>query len=104
MIQPDEQVISGTTYKKATPKEVIALLEDSRINRKRLLITYGNSVTGEPWGDVVRGHVGRSTGDWKIPILIKTKRSLGGEAILDDCIVKIQESKGGKILWQWKSK
>jgi len=44
------------------------------------------------------GTVGRSTGTNKIPLLIKTKRSFGGGAILDHCIVKIMV--GGRTVLQ----
>jgi hypothetical protein len=104
MIKDDEQVVNGTTFKRETPTKVIAILEESRHTRKRLVLEYGNKETGEVWQDCtpMRGHVGRSTGTSKIPLLIRTSRSLGGEGILDHCIIQIRESKGGRILYDHK--
>lgn len=95
------QVVNGTFYNKATPKEVIDILEESQVNETRLLFDFGDVKTGKSWGETcdIRGRVGRSTGDIKIPLLIATCRSLGGGALLDDCIVKISLSKGGKVLY-----
>ena len=105
MIKEDEKVVDGTTYKKVTSDKVIAILEQSRLSRKRLVLEYGNKETGEVWQDCtpMRGHVGRSTGTSKIPLLIRTSRSYGGEGILDHCIIRIRESKGGRVLYDYKS-
>jgi hypothetical protein len=101
MIKDDERVVDGTTYKKSTSGRIIAILEQSRLSRKRLILVYGDVATGKPWESATpeRGHVGRSTGTSKIPLLIRTKRSMGGEAILDHCIIQIRESKGGRVLY-----
>lgn len=94
-------VIDGTCYNDRTPTEVIEILEHSRRTKGKLLFTYGDR-EGNVWETATpnRGHVGRSTGTNKIPLLIRTNRSLGGEAILDDCIVSIAESRGGKVLYR----
>lgn len=89
-------IVNGTTYHDETPKEVIDILERSRNTRLRLRIHYGDTETGCEWGDVERGHVGRSSGQIKIPLVIKTRNSLGGAGVLDHCIVLIAESKGGR--------
>jgi hypothetical protein len=93
-------IINGTTYNDATHSQVVRILEESLCTKKRLVILYGDVKTGKPWGDVLRGHVGRSTGSIKIPLLICTKRSMGGEGLLEQCIVEIRESKGGRVLYQ----
>lgn len=59
----------------------------------RLRIHYGDIVTGESWleeNDVI-GYVGRSTGTQKVPLLIPRANSSGGGAILDHCIIGIQD-------------
>ena len=82
---------NGTTYNDATPLDVIKWLETSRERRQRLRLFYGDTVTGICWNDEFDtiGHVGRSTGSVKIPLLIKNNRSFGGAGILDHCIIRI---------------
>ena len=90
------KVVNGTSYNAETPDKIIEILERARQNNTRILLDYGNVETGQSWGEVydIRGYVGRSTGEIKIPLLIYNQRSLGGEGILTSCIVKIVESKG----------
>lgn len=91
-----------TCYHKETEDSLIELLERLRSNHIRLRFHWGNTKTGEDWGDDfnVCGTIGRSSGRIKIPILIHNIRSMGGGAILDHCIVKITESKGKAVLYQ----
>jgi hypothetical protein len=93
-------ITNGTTFNPATDPKVVRILEECLVTKKRLVILYGDVKTGKPWGDVLRGHIGRSTGSIKIPLLICTKRSTGGEGLLEHCIVEIRESKGGRVLYQ----
>lgn len=95
------QQFNGTWYHNQTPSKLVALLEAWRLEKKRLLFTYGDTKTGKVWEAATpyRGHIGRSTGDQPIPLLIRTKRSTGGEALLDKDILCVQESAGGKILY-----
>ena len=80
-----------TTYNKDTSKKVIDILENAIDTRKRVRVFYGDTKNGRDWleeyGTI--GRIGRSCGENKIPILIANSRSLGGGALLDDCIVKI---------------
>lgn len=90
------KVVDGTSYKQNTPLMVIGLLETSRKLKQRIRIFYGED--GRCWNEEYEtiGVVGRSTGTIKIPLLIKNKSSIGGGAIIDDCIVRIdtKDSKG----------
>lgn len=90
------KIVNGTSYHDETPKAVIECLEAARVSGSRIRVFYGDQVTGRCWMDEYDtiGRVGRSTGTKKIPLLIKTKRSFGGCAILDHCIVKIM---GGAV-------
>lgn len=89
------QVVNGTHYDERTPKAVIDALEKARREGTRIEIHYvWESGTRE------RGTVSRSTGPEPIPILIRTTRSLGGEAIMDHCILKITETKTGRLLYR----
>ncbi len=98
------KVVNGTSYHKETPDDLIALLEKLRTSGERVILLYGDIKTGIPWetyGRFDRGRIGRSMGASKIPLLIRTRRSLGGEGILDHCIVQIRESsKNGKFLYR----
>lgn len=87
-----------------TPDEIVAILEKLIHSDKRIRVFYGDTNRadfesvhgrtpniGEDWGeenDVV-GYVGKSTGAYPIPLLIKNNRSLGGGGFLDSCIVRI---------------
>ena len=81
-----------TAFDISTPVAVMDILENSRITQKRLHIYYGDVATGKEWGDIDKCHIGRSTGEIKIPLVISNKRSTGGGGLLDNCIVKITTS------------
>ena len=89
------KVVNGTYFKEETNDKVIDLLEDARLNNSRIRIFYGDTSTGKSWLDEydVLGYIGRSTGETKIPLLISTRSSFGGSALLDSCIVKITKDK-----------
>lgn len=94
------KVANGTYYNESTPDAVIRVLENSRINNKRIRIFYGDRETGRDWMEIYDtiGTIGRSCGAVKVPLLIKNNRSMGGGAILDHCIVKITIDK--KVVYQ----
>lgn len=99
------QVINGTSYDMGTRQGVINVLENARLNNYRIRVHYGDVATGRDWNDThdVTGYVGRSTGSIKIPLLVYNKRSMGAGGMLDNCIVKITEAKGKRILYQHKN-
>lgn len=87
---------SGTAYRCETPERVIEILESARISRDRLRIQYGDRETGRAWDDEPTAcYVGRSTGRIKIPLTILTARSLGGCAMLDNHIIRIERKRAG---------
>ena len=92
----------GTYYDSETPDSLIEILERARINKTRLKFYLGDKETGKDWmeEDSKLGKIGRSTGQVKIPIIIKNVYSCGGEAILTDCIVKLTTSPGRVPLYQ----
>src|SRR5208282_5666825 len=97
------QVVNGTAYDHRTPADLIRILERVREDRTRIHLYYGDTDTGRMWEEGTqkeRGTIGRSTGIYKIPLLVRTSRSMGGEAILDYCILQLSESRGGKVLWR----
>ena len=102
------KTINGTSYDERTPDEVIAVLENARLNRTRLHISLGETdgpEAGKDWleENMVHGFIGRSTGSIKIPLLVHNRRSLGGFGLLDHQIVRIRTSAGGRVLWHHPS-
>lgn len=94
------KVIDGTSFHQKTSPTVCDILNRFLHSEKRLKLYYGDVETGRDWNEEndTTGTIGRSTGTSKIPLLILTKRSHGGGAILDHCIVKIKS--GGVTLYQ----
>jgi hypothetical protein len=84
--------IGGMSFDVRTPETVCNILAQYAGRRDvRLRLYYGDTETGRCWmeeHDTI-GYIGRSTGQIKIPLLIKNSRSWGGGAILDNCIIKI---------------
>lgn len=90
-------------YHLETDKRVISAIESARKNRQRIKVYLGDTKTGKCWNEEndVFGYVGLSKGrDAYYPILVAKANSLGGGVLLDHCIIKIRESKGGRILYQ----
>ena len=95
------KTVNGTSYHNETSDNIINVLEHCRMNNVRIILDYGDVSTGQSWGERydITGTIGRSCDINKIPLLIKTKRSMGGGGILDRCIVKILSSKGKEALY-----
>ena len=83
------KVFNGIYYHKQTPDRLIQILDRFHHNKQRIAIYYGETTTGKEWGDVETGRIGKTTGSIKVPISVHNSRSLGGSAILTNCIVKI---------------
>ena len=84
-----------------TNSKVIEAIDNVINTGIRIRFWYGDDETGCSWveeNDTI-GTIGRSTGDYKIPLLIKNKRSLGGGAILTHCIVKLVDISNNKVLY-----
>ena len=93
---------SGTWYSSATPADLVAVLEGLRASRVRVVLDYGDTMTGRSWGETcgIRGTISRSIGPEPIPLLVHNSRSMGGGALLDGCILTVRESRGGRLLWE----
>jgi len=96
------QVVDGTAYPVGAEKAVIAILEDVRKRKTRITLSYGDTKTGRDWLEEndVTGTMGRSTGIYKIPILLYNERSIGGGGILVGSIVRIRTALGKMVLYQ----
>lgn len=92
--------VNGTTYAEA-PAEVIAILERCRADGTRIRVAYG-SAAGQDWGETfdTTGYVSRSCGRIKVPLLVHNKRSLGGDCILTDKVIRIETTRGKRVLYQ----
>lgn len=96
----DYKIVNGTAYHLQTDNSLVSALELCRAGRTRVEIRLGDDITGRDWmDDRICGLIGRSTGQLKVPIILKTKRSTGGEAVLDHCIVKLIDMSNGAVLW-----
>ena len=79
------------SFDEKTCDKVKTVLTECYNNQCRIRIWYGDIDTGLSWIDEydVMGTIGRSTGQQKIPLLIKNSRSSGGGGILCHCIIRI---------------
>lgn len=95
-------VTGGTSYHQETSGAVRMELEWARTNKKLIRIWYGDTDTGRAWMEEhdVLGYVGRSTGPIKIPLLLAKRTSDGGGAILDHCIVRIDDVNGERTMYK----
>lgn len=101
MKEQNYKVVGGISFHPETPDEVCQILSrhcGGRYTRVRIFL--GDTKTGKDWLEVwdTIGFIGRSMGINKIPLMIKRIDSMGGGAILDDCIVKITIDK--KVVYQ----
>jgi hypothetical protein len=96
----DYKQIGELFFKKETDDAVCRILSTYHNTRERVRIFYGSE--GRIWLEEhdVLGTIGRSTGTIKIPLLIKTSRSFGGGAILDPRIVRVQDARTKRVLFQ----
>lgn len=91
-----------TTYDEGTDPKLQDTLNRIQGRNARVRIWYGDIKTGRPWDEEydVTGYIGRSTGRVKIPLLVHNRASLGGPALLTRCILRVVETKTGRVLYQ----
>ncbi len=93
----------GFYFHQQTPQQVIEVLADAFALKYRIRLYLGHT-SGEEAGldwlkeNDVQGYVGRSTGQLQVPLLKRSQNDLGGDSILDHCIVKI--TKKDRILYK----
>ena len=68
----------------------------------RIRIWHGDRNTGKSWNEEydVTGTVGKSSGNLKIPLLMRTKRSHFGGALLLSSIIRIDDIEDKRTLWK----
>jgi hypothetical protein len=91
------KIVGGTAYHEETPDAVIEIIEKAMQSQRKICLRFcfGDTDTGKDWcekNDTI-GYIGRSSGNIKVPLLLESVRSSGGGALLDHCIVKIEEIK-----------
>ena len=91
----------GVYFHSETLLEVVRALNAARQAGIRIRIRLGDTVTGRDWLEEfdVEGYVGNSMGPLKVPLLLHNRRSLGGSALLDHCIVRIVETRTSRVLY-----
>ena len=92
---------NGFWFTEGTNKNVMNAIS-SNLHGKRLRFWFGDSKTGKSWNEEndICGYIGRSTGLYKVPLLLSNKRSYCGGEILANCVVKIIEIKTNRVLYQ----
>jgi len=88
----------GTWFNPKTPRQVCEVLEVIRKRGEKIRVFYGDPKTGRDWNqeqDVI-GHIGRSIGPMKVPLLLDDEDGVGGMAMLDHCLVRIIRIEDGK--------
>lgn len=91
-------VLSRSTYfQPGTDRSVRKVLEKFRGTNELLRLFYGDPDTGLDWCEEneVVGHIGRSTGPMRVPLLVEAGES-GGSAILSSKVLRIIRVSDGK--------
>lgn len=96
----NEKEVQGIWWPETMPDELIKILLECRAKNIRVVLDYGNTETGESWGDTygTTGYIGKSTGIRPCALLVYNRRSIGGGALLSS-IVSVKTSKGKRLLW-----
>ena len=94
------KMVDGVSFYEGTNEGVINILLDAIKNKYRIRIFLGDPESGTDWCETydTMGTIGTSCGMTKVPLLIHSIRSTGGDAILTDSIVKITRNK--KVIYK----
>ena len=89
-------------FSQSTPLAVQNVLRDLLHTDIRIRVWIGDPVTGRAWCEEydVTGTVSRSTGINKVPLLISRKGALGGAAMLDKNILRIDRIDTKRTLYK----
>ena len=89
-------------FDEGTRAEVEVIIRDLYANKHRARFFFGNTQTGRDWMEEggTMGTVGKSTGIKPIPLLIATRRSIGGPALSTAVIVRIVDLTTGAELYR----
>ncbi len=98
-MQREYEISNGTYYEKGTLPEIIKVLNECLLKRRRVHLYYGNTETGEDYleeTDTI-GEVGRSSGLIKVPIIVKNSY---GPIISTKSLIRIVRILGQEVLYQ----
>jgi hypothetical protein len=89
----------GFYFHPDTPEAVARTIIRAHQDGARVRLFYGDTGTGEAWAEEhdVTGTIGRSMGPVRAPLLIANRRSMGGPALLDHCIVAVIRTDGAAL-------
>ena len=88
-----------TSYHPDTAPAVRSLVESHMAARKksgggvRLKFHYGDNKTGQAWGYTDTGYVGRSMGSTPVPLVVNNQRSMGGNSLSTNSVVKVESTR-----------
>ena len=107
------RIVNGVHYSSRGPAAVVAVLEDARTSGTGIRVSkgyteqhlgrrLGDKPVGEDWLETfgVEGTIGTSTGRVRVPLLIHSARSTGGGVVDGGCIVRIKDTRTGRVLYQ----
>ena len=87
-------------FKEGTSLEVADVINEALKANRRLRFWFGDTETGKAWveeNDVI-GYIGRSSGTVQIPLAVFSRRSFGGDALMTQAIVRIDDIAKKKTL------
>lgn len=81
---------------------LMATLSECYRQKRRVRLWYGDRKSGESYFEdfETTGRIGRSCGDFKIPLVIANSRSWGGGALLVGSLIRVDDIKARKTLWK----
>ena len=90
-----------TYFDPGTDPKAARALDNCRRDGRKVRLVLGDTATGRCWLDEhdVVGHIGRSTGSLKVPLLIEPGED-GGAAILTDCLLRLIAWESGRDLYR----
>ncbi len=93
-----------TYFDPGTDPKAARVLETCRRDGRKLRLILGDTATGQSWLDEhdVVGHIGRSTGTLKVPLLVEPGAD-GGVAILTNCLLRLIDWNTSRDLYRHPS-
>jgi hypothetical protein len=81
---------------------LMAVLSECYRQKRRVRVWYGDGKTGESWFEdfETTGYIGRSCGDFKVPLIVSNSRSWGGGALSVGSVIRVDDIKTRKTLWK----